>query len=393
MSRRGILTISVLAVVATFTTAQADDSPLVVWATSCIHSPQDIKFGRASLAKVIRQSEGFFDDAPGFDWDIAIDCGDMTASQFPPTAEDGHLIIAQFRALQKHAREQIYHVQGNHDANYYDEGAGTWFRKWIDPLGENPETSGIVNDERPFPVQGRWDRYTFKAGNILFIMLSDRNDMPSPVGRGNTEQHHKGGYPAGAVTRETFEWWKQTVLDSQDKIIVTVHHHVLRDTTTASGYNEGDKYHGSSGGVEGSSYLYWTIENPDPGHFEYTVSEPGHPGPFEVFLAEFYEAHGKPAIDFWAGGHTHVHGPEDTTGGKRIEEQKWGVTFLQVAAVTQYHGGSHPMSRVLSFTPGANRAEIKLYLHEPTYEDHPAGWYEPYTHTVTTRHSFVAPAH
>lgn len=371
--------------------AHADDTPFVVWATSCIHSPQDIKFGRASLAKAIRQSEGFFADAPGFDWDIAIDCGDMTASQYPPTDEDGHVIAAQFRALQKHRREQIYHVQGNHDASYYDEGAGAWFRKWIDPLGENPETSGVLNDRRPFPVEGQWDRYSFQAGNVLFLMLSDRNDMPSPVGRGSREEQQRGGFPAGAVTRATFEWWKQMVLENQDKIIITVHHHVLRDTTTASGYNEGGEYHGSSGGVEGSSYLHWIVENEDPEHFEYSVSKPGQPGPFEVFLETFYEESGRPAIDLWIGGHTHVHGPEDTTGGKRIEEQKWGVMFLQAAAVTQYHAGSHSMSRVLTLTPDSDQAEIRLYLHEPTYENHPAGWYEPYTHIVPLRHAFAAP--
>lgn len=381
----------VVAILFSVPVAHADDAPFVVWATSCIHSPQDIRFGRASLSKVIRQSEGFFEDVPGFDWDIAIDCGDMTASQFPPTDADGHVITLQFEALRKHAREQIYHVQGNHDAGYYDEGEGAWFRKWIDPMGENPEYSGVLNENRPFPVRGRWDGYTFQAGNILFIMLSDRNDMPSPVGRGSSEEQNKGGFPAGAVTRETFEWWKQTVLENQDKIIVTAHHHVLRETTTASGYNEGGDYHGSSGGIEGSSYLYWTIENSDPEHFEYTVSEPGHPGPFEQFLADFHEEHGEPAIDFWVGGHTHVHGPEDMTGDKLIEEVKWGVTFLQVAAVTQYHAGSHPMSRVLTFTPGINEAEITLYLHEPTYENHPVGWYAPYKHTVPLRQAFTAP--
>ncbi len=57
-------------------------------------------------------------------------------------------------------------------------------------------------------------------------MLADTNDVPTPVGRGHSEAANSGGYPAGAVTRETFRWWKQQVLDNQDKIIVTVCHHV-----------------------------------------------------------------------------------------------------------------------------------------------------------------------
>ncbi|MCL4694812.1 MAG: hypothetical protein KJ060_20145, partial [Candidatus Hydrogenedentes bacterium] len=88
MHRSILIAVSILIL---FPVAHAGDAPFVVWATSCIHSPQDIRFGRASLSKVIRQSEGFFEDAPGFDWDIAIDCGDMTASQFPPTDADGHV--------------------------------------------------------------------------------------------------------------------------------------------------------------------------------------------------------------------------------------------------------------------------------------------------------------
>ena len=48
-----------------------------VWATSCAHVPADIRRGRESLAKAIRQSEGLEKRAPAFDWDIMIDAGDL----------------------------------------------------------------------------------------------------------------------------------------------------------------------------------------------------------------------------------------------------------------------------------------------------------------------------
>ena len=198
--------------------------------------------------------------------------------------------------MQKHRREQVYNVPGNHDAPYYDQGAGTWFQKWGDSLGRHTEFSGVDPERRPFPVEGTWERYRFQAGNMLFLMLADRNDAPEPVGRGHSRDGRSGGYPAGAVTRATFNWWKQQVLDNQDKIIVTMHHHALRDTTIASGRGEGNlRYHGASGGAEGSSYLYYLIENDDPDDFQFSSDS----YVFEDFLDDFYQQHGRGAIDLW----------------------------------------------------------------------------------------------
>ena len=119
----------------------------------------------------------------------------------------------------------------------------------------------------------------------------------------------------------------------------------LRDTTTASGKGEGNpRYHGSTGGAEGSSYLYFIIENDDPDDFQYSADAHA----FEGFLDNFHQENGKGAIDFWVGGHTHVKGPDDDFGDKSISERKWGVNFLQSAALTVHHAGSHPISRRLS---------------------------------------------
>jgi hypothetical protein len=360
-----------------------------IWAASCAHVPADIRKGRESLAKAIRQSEGLVKDAPAFNWDIMIDAGDLSAHQYPPGDPDGMELIRQYQVMTKHRREQIYNVPGNHDAPYYDHGPGSWIRKWGDPLGENTEFSGVDPKRRPFPVEGMWERYRFQAGNILFLMLADRNDVPEPVGRGHSKDHQRGGYPAGAVTRDTFNWWTEQVLTNQDKIIITMHHHVLRDTTIASGNGEGNpRYHGASGGAEGSSYLYYLIENEDPDNFKYTAD--AHV--FEDFLDEFHKEHGKGAIDLWIGGHTHVHGPEDDWGDKTISERKWGVGFLQVAALTRHHGGTIPLSRLITFADKSDRFSANVYLHEPWFEDNPIGFYEPSKISWPLRHKFDAPS-
>ncbi len=97
-------------------------------------------------------------------------------------------MVRHYSVLKKHRREQVYNIAGNHDASPYghpaNEGKETnwWFRKWCDPVGEHTETSGVDPKKRPYPIDGTWERYTFKLGNIRFLMMSDRNDLPYPVG-------------------------------------------------------------------------------------------------------------------------------------------------------------------------------------------------------------------
>src|SRR5262245_24080589 len=75
-----------------------------VWIFSDAHVGTDKRFGRDSLADPILQSES----ESGFDWDIAIDLGDLSGAQATPKDEEGEEIIRQFGALKQHRREQIY---------------------------------------------------------------------------------------------------------------------------------------------------------------------------------------------------------------------------------------------------------------------------------------------
>jgi len=76
--------------------------------------------------------------------------------------------IRQYAVLEQHRREQVYNIAGNHDASPF--GAPTsegrevnwWFRKWADPIGEQ---SGVDPAKRPYPIDGTWERYTFKVEN------------------------------------------------------------------------------------------------------------------------------------------------------------------------------------------------------------------------------------
>jgi hypothetical protein len=156
-----------------------------------------------SLAEALRQSEnGSAIGAPPIPWDIALNLGDYAGFWDAPEDEQGREVIRQYGGLKQHRREQIYNIAGNHDASPHDspssqgKEANWWFRKWADPLGEHPETSLVDNAKRPYPIDGTWERYTFKVGNIRVVMMSDRNDLPYPVGR----KASGGASPAGAVT-------------------------------------------------------------------------------------------------------------------------------------------------------------------------------------------------
>jgi hypothetical protein len=323
-----------------------------------------------SLARALRQSEeGGELGGPAFRWNIALDLGDNAGLWDVPDDAQGQEVVRQYGVLCAHRREQIYPIAGNHDASPGDapssEGkpANWWFRKWIDPLGEYPETSGVKASQRPYPVEGSWERYTFSVGNIRFLMMSDRNDLPYPVGR----RSWGGGSPAGAVTSETFDWWRHQVEMAGDDVIISCHHHMLRETTVGSGDFEGvaqypdgryrhGRYHGVDGVPEGASYLYFVDDKP------------------KAQLFERYLAENAGAVDIWLGGHTHTF-PDDIVSRRSHIEFKWGTNFVNCAQLSKYHSfvTCPPMSRHFTFTAGSRLVRVRCYLHDDSYA--PEGWY------------------
>jgi hypothetical protein len=357
--------------------ARSAGNTLQLWAFSDTHVGTDDRNGRKSLAEAIAQSEfGGKEGGRPFDWDIAINAGDMSGAQDLPLDEEGEEIVRQFRTLRKHKREDIYDICGNHDRSGLDQPDAWWFQKWLDPLGQHTEFSGVNPFRRPYPVDGTWERYSFRVGNILFLMMSDRNEPSEKIGRGTL-----GGNPGGVVSGETFAWWRKMVEANPDSIIISVHHYVLKNTTVASGEWEGmtkdengkwrSHYHGyfEQGTPQGASYLYWVDSKPDAQAFE-----------------KYLDSH-QGAIQMWLGGHTHTN-PDDRYGGKSHIEQKWGTHFLNVGAITQYHvkDTTIPMSRLITFVQGSNKVRVQCYLHTSQYA--PQGWYPPAERTLKLAKAF-----
>jgi len=345
--------------------ASADSQPAPrvfrVWVFSDAHVGTDLAYGRESLAIPLRQSEG----PDGFEWDIALNLGDLSGSQGTPQDPEGQEVVWQYGVLRDHQREDIYDVSGNHDRSGLDEPEAWWFRKWVDPTGEHTEFSHVDASRRPFPIAGTWERYSFRVGNLLFLMMSDINEPTQRPGRGPW-----GGNPGGVVSGETFRWWKQMVEENPNSIIITAHHYVLKNTTVASGEWEGlvrDEegnwrmgYHGYNpqANPECTSFLCWVDSKKDSGAFENAL---------ESMTGR---------VDMWLGGHTHT-APDDTYGGKsHIEPAYGGTVFINVAALTKHHtapGTGVPRSWLLTFTEESDIVNVRMYLHGNEYASQ--GWY------------------
>jgi hypothetical protein len=93
----------------------------------------------------------------------------------------------------------------------------------------------------------------------------------------------------------------------------------------------------------------------------------------------------------WATADAHVHtNPNNGYGGKGLIEERWGITFANVAALTRHHARhSVPMSRLLTFAEGSDRLRFQCYLHTSHYAAQ--GWYPPVEPRLGLRHPF-APA-
>ena len=348
-----------------------------VWVFSDAHVGTDGEHGRESLAVALRQSES----ATGFAWDIALDLGDVSGAQGTPKDSEGEELVRQFGVLKQHHREDIYDLSGNHDRSGLDEPQAWWWRKWIDPTSEQKQFSHVDATKRPFSIDGTWERYSFRAGNLLFLMMSDINEPTQKVGRGTL-----GGNPGGVASGETFRWWKRMVEDNRSSIIISAHHYVLRDTTVASGEWEGmqrdengawtSRYHGyfAQGTPQGASFLYWVDDKPDSRAFENVL------------------AAAPTRMDLWLGAHTHTN-PDDTYGGKSHIERRWGTTFINVAGLTRYHGSlanNVPRSWLLTFTDGSDEVSAQCYLHGSEFASQ--GFYPKVERAIKLSKPFKMPA-
>jgi len=333
--------------------------------SSCSHEVKDVSWGYRSLHQAIV-------DHTAAGWDIWLDHGDHDAGQQPPGDAEGQIVLNEFASMTPAQRASVYSISGNHDRSGPYEPPAWWWRKYVDPMGENTAISGMDPALRPYTVVGTWERYYFDMGNIRFLMMSDVN-RPTTAARGI-----RGGDPGGVISEETWEWFKDQVLSNPDKILIVCHHYLPRETTSATGDYEGCRWDADTSGPNPriGRYSGWIhgagLDAKHASRLSY-IGDKAAPEIIEGFLA----AH-PGYIALWTGAHSHLKpGPDGAVGSKTLVEEKYGITFANVGSLTQHHGVNghlYPRSRLLEVNSGQQTAQMHSYFHTHTdFSD--KGWW------------------
>src|SRR3972149_4458911 len=148
--------------------------------------------------------------------------------------------------------------------------------------------------------------YSFVKGNIIFIFMSDE------LTSSETD-----------ISDETFNWWKDLVINNQDKIIVTVTHAPL----------EGSE-------IPFSSFRRRQIKD----------------------SKRFTEVLEKYRVDIWLSGHVHVPQWFPYVVGR--EERYNGTMFINVAGIRpEALGLKQSESRIMIFVCGSSKVLLKSRNH------------------------------
>ncbi len=147
--------------------------------------------------------------------------------------------------------------------------------------------------------------YTKETGNILFIMMSNENSKRYTY-----------------ISDETFSWWKEKVINNQDKIIITVTHGCLKQS-----------------GLFASNWDRLCIQNSE----------------------RFANVLKKNKIDIWISGHSHFPAWFPRMEYQNNELNK--ILFIDIGAIRKDFMTSIE-SCFLYFIPGKDKALIKRRNHE-----------------------------
>jgi len=149
--------------------------------------------------------------------------------------------------------------------------------------------------------------YSILKGNILFIFMSDSK-------RGKATE----------ISDETFKWWKDLVINNQDKIIVVTTHAPLEDS-----------------GIPFSSFRDRQVINSER---------------FTRVLKEYQ-------VDLWLSGHLHF---PHAIMNNIVEKDKFdGTIFVHISSIRpELIGLKESESRVITFACGSDKVLIQARNHE-----------------------------
>jgi len=217
-------------------------------------------------------------DSLSRDIDLAIIAGDLLQSH---SEEEDYQWFLQARNNLHEA--DWFEIAGNHDARNAE-----LFRTFI----------------------GKPAYYGVLTGNVLLLMLSDES--------GSSETN---------ISAAAFNWWRDMVINNQDRIIITVTHAQLKQS-----------------GLFTSSASSRNIHDSDR---------------FAEVLKQY-------RVAVWASGHSHL--PSRFTGKIRLQEELGGTVFVNVSAIRD-DSFMDSESRLLVLTEGSNKLWIRSRNHSKSRFD------------------------
>lgn len=188
---------------------------------------------------------------------------------------------------------------------YIETRDNSYIEEWFEIIGNHD----LISDKgQLFREKLREDvDYSIVKDNILFIFMSDSERGKSTV-----------------ISDETFEWWKDLVVNNQDKIIVVTTHAPLEDS-----------------GIPFSSFKDRKVTNSKR---------------FTQVLRDY-------DVDIWLSGHLHL--PHSITNNI-VEKDKFnGTVFVHISSIRpEIMGIKDSESRVLTFACGSDKVLIQSRNHE-----------------------------
>lgn len=243
------------------------ESTLVMWVHSDIqpHTPSQYWHYETAVKDMARHLTGVT---------MAIVAGDIV--QFSKSPQD----YEWFLKTREGARVPYwFEIAGNHDAKDFPT-----FQKYF---------------TRPL-------HYAVTVGNILIVLMSDEQNSP------DTD-----------ISPLTFEWWKNLVVNNQDRILITVTHAHLKESNLAA-----------------SSIYTMIIKDGE----------------------RFAEVLKKYRVDVWISGHTHM--PYYVPGRTNAVPELNGTLFMDVASIKKDFFLDTIDSRILIFERGSNVMKMRVRDHE-----------------------------
>jgi hypothetical protein len=318
-------------------------------------------------------------------WDISVGLGDWFASI--GQEQQGIDIVSELDNFTNHNISDVYRIGGNHDQTPESDpnGSDYYFKKYIDPLGDNPATSKVITANRPYPITGNYDSYHLEIGNMIIIMLGDRNDGPPPMGRDGLDTSLSSRRASGGISTAQWNWFTNLVETNTDKIIIVCSHQAIKDTIIGSGFDEFFPAYNRDENYSYPSELHGDVDEAKrAGYIAYIEGVQS-----ESTIDTWLTTNGQ-YIDMWFCGHYHEK-INETWNGRGRYAQKYGTHFLDISSINWgYHIFYEEIpSKSYLANIQSNQLNLRCYIHEDKEAVYSVGFYDPYNLTISLKTEFV----